>query len=71
MPVYEYRCQVCGETFDLFVRSAGDRQKTPACPQCGSPKVKKNISLFGVGGATSSGATSSGATAPYCGSGPV
>jgi putative FmdB family regulatory protein len=51
MPVYEYRCEECNEGFELFVRSSS--QKTnPSCPKCGSHKVRKAISLFGVGGAS-------------------
>jgi putative FmdB family regulatory protein len=49
MPVYEYRCEACGEGFDLFVRSPS-RQTDPVCPKCGSCRVKKAVSLFGVGG---------------------
>jgi len=64
MPVYEYRCKDCGEDFDLFVRSA-TQQKTPTCPRCGSTKVKKVVSLFGLsGGGTGGGADS-------CGPGPI
>ena len=49
MPIYEYCCDECGERFELFVRST--TQETAAtCPKCGSPKVRKAISLFGVGG---------------------
>ena len=51
MPVYEYRCDKCGKNFDLFVRSVAQRRE-PKCPHCGSTKVKKAISLFGVGGAS-------------------
>ena len=53
MPIYEYRCETCGEKFEVFVRSSS-RQANPICPKCGSQKVKKAISLFGVGGAARS-----------------
>lgn len=49
MPIYEYRCEECGEGFELFVRSPS-RQVEPTCPKCGSQRVKKSVSLFGVGG---------------------
>jgi len=65
MPVYEYRCKDCGEDFDLFVRSA-EQQKTPTCPYCGSEKVKKAVSLFGLSG-SGSGSTAGEA----CGPGPI
>ena len=53
MPIYEYRCEECDEDFELFVRSLS-QQANLTCPKCGSHRVKKVISLFGVGGATSS-----------------
>jgi len=66
MPIYEYCCDECGERFELFVRSA--TQKTaPACPRCGSEKVHKAISLFGVGSA----AGSSKGSAASCSPGPT
>jgi putative FmdB family regulatory protein len=49
MPVYEYRCEQCGEGFEVFVRSPS-QQADSTCPNCGSERVKKAISLFGVGG---------------------
>jgi putative FmdB family regulatory protein len=59
MPIYEYRCEECGEGFEMFVRSAS-RQAEPKCPRCGSRRVKKSVSLFGVG------RTSSDASAATC-----
>jgi putative FmdB family regulatory protein len=61
MPVYEYRCEECSEGFELFVRSPS-RQADPVCPKCGSRRVKKAVSLFGVGreaGSRTSGASCS------------
>ena len=51
MPIYEYRCEACGEGFEVFVRSVS-RKAHPTCPKCGSRKVNKAISLFGVAGTT-------------------
>ncbi|MGD1995502.1 MAG: zinc ribbon domain-containing protein [Anaerolineae bacterium] len=53
MPVYEYRCSKCGEQFDKLVRSLSTQQNVE-CPHCGSEDLKKVISLFGVGGTTTS-----------------
>jgi putative FmdB family regulatory protein len=53
MPIYEYRCEECGKDFEVFVRSPS-QQASPICPKCGSHRVRKAMSLFGVGGATSS-----------------
>lgn len=65
MPIYEYHCDECEKNFDVFVRSAA-QQSQPKCPECGSTKVKKAISLFGVG--SGGGAQSLGAS---CGPGPI
>jgi putative FmdB family regulatory protein len=51
MPIYEYRCEECGEPFEVFVRSSL-QQTDLACPKCGGRKVKKAVSLFGVGRVT-------------------
>jgi putative FmdB family regulatory protein len=56
MPIYEYRCETCGEAFEVLVRSPS-RQTNPTCPKCGSQKVKKAFSMFGVGGAVRSNAS--------------
>ena len=44
MPLYEYRCTACDETFEALVR-AGD---TPHCPACQSPQLERLVSLFAV-----------------------
>ena len=49
MPIYEYRCEECDEDFEVFVRSRS-QQASPTCPRCESHRVKKALSLFGVGG---------------------
>jgi putative FmdB family regulatory protein len=48
MPIYEYRCQDCGEPFERFVRSMTAQVKAN-CPKCGSDKTKKGWSTFGTG----------------------
>jgi putative FmdB family regulatory protein len=55
MPIYEYRCEECDERFEVFVRSSA-QQAAPTCPKCGSGKVQRAISVFGVGGTGSGGA---------------
>jgi putative FmdB family regulatory protein len=67
MPIYEYCCDGCGERFELFVRSAGP-QSAATCPKCGGQRVRKAISLFGVGG---KGESSRASAAPSCGPGPT
>ncbi len=44
MPIYEFRCEVCGEVFEEIMKPD---EKFPPCRRCGSPKVMKLPSLFG------------------------
>ena len=64
MPIYEYRCEECNEPFEVFVRSSSKQADPdvayPPCPKCGSQRVKKAVSLFGVGGTGSSTSASCG-----------
>jgi putative FmdB family regulatory protein len=32
MPIYEYQCKKCGDSFEFLLRG----QETPACPKCGA-----------------------------------
>jgi len=43
MPIYEYRCEGCGEDFEELVRSADD---AVPCPACGSEQVGRKLSVF-------------------------
>ncbi len=45
MPIYEYRCSECGESFELLVRGSA---AADACPACGAPDVEKLFSLPSV-----------------------
>ncbi len=49
MPIYEYRCSVCGEKFEKFVRLSQPANELE-CPACGSQKVSKAFSVFGTSG---------------------
>ena len=46
MPVYEYKCEKCGEKFELLVRSS---DQTICCKKCGSSEVTKLVSTFSTG----------------------
>ncbi len=46
MPIFEYGCDECGETFEKLVRSFGTRKEKVVCPTCGSAKVNKKLSTF-------------------------
>ncbi len=45
MPMYEYRCEPCGEVSSIYFRTATD---TPSicCRSCGSEAVERILSLF-------------------------
>ncbi|MFO8033929.1 MAG: FmdB family zinc ribbon protein [Candidatus Bipolaricaulota bacterium] len=46
MPIYRYRCEQCGEEFRELV-AVGDGASV-RCSACGSPKVMRRLSTFGV-----------------------
>ena len=48
MPIYEYTCQSCQKKFDHLHRSMNDSQKVK-CPECGSSKTARALSVFAVG----------------------
>ncbi len=46
MPTYDYECDACSHTFELFQGINDPVQKK--CPECGKNKLRR---LFGTGGA--------------------
>lgn len=63
MPLYEYRCESCGTTFEKFVRSFSSNGDIE-CPECASKEVNKAFSSFATGGTTSTTSTSAANCAP-------
>jgi putative FmdB family regulatory protein len=51
MPLYEYKCEKCGATFEAITRIT-EKDETE-CPECGAP-AERQVSSFAVGGAGSS-----------------
>ena len=47
MPIYSYRCEDCGEVFDLLV-GVGVDEEIPACQKCGGVNLEKLLSGFAV-----------------------
>ncbi|MBC8276846.1 MAG: zinc ribbon domain-containing protein [FCB group bacterium] len=47
MPFYEYNCLKCQTDFEELIRCDEDIQNLN-CPECGSPKIEKKLSLFGM-----------------------
>jgi putative FmdB family regulatory protein len=43
MPIYEYRCDLCGEEFEELVLGTSPKVN---CPKCKKAKVTKLISTF-------------------------
>jgi putative FmdB family regulatory protein len=61
MPIYEFHCDACDRDSEILVRSS--EWKGTKCPNCGSTKLKKNLSVF----ASSTSTGSSSAPMPACG----
>ncbi|MCK4352271.1 zinc ribbon domain-containing protein [candidate division WOR-3 bacterium] len=65
MPVYSYKCKECNEEFDLLI-GVGKGNKELKCPKCGSQKLERLLSSFGVRmGGLSTGSSS----CPTCSTG--
>jgi putative FmdB family regulatory protein len=45
MPIYAYQCQACGHDFDLMQKMSDPAPS--ACPVCGKPEVRKQLSAAG------------------------
>jgi len=45
MPIYEYRCQDCGNRFEILQRM-GQGAEGLSCPECGEERVEKQYSTF-------------------------
>ncbi len=54
MPLYEYHCRKCGQTFELL-RRMQDEDEGLKCPHCRSAKVERQFSSFAAGRCGSSG----------------
>ena len=44
MPTYDYKCNACGHTFELFQQMSDSVKRR--CPECGKPKLER---LIGIG----------------------
>ena len=45
MPIYEFKCQKCGDTFE-FLRFHSDDDDNTTCPSCGSKQTERLLSSF-------------------------
>lgn len=64
MPIYEYRCPECDETFSKLQRMGADAREV-VCPKCGHAGAERQLSGF-ASASSSSGPCASG---PGCGAG--
>jgi len=44
MPIYEFKCESCGEEFEVLLKSR-DEISGVKCPSCGSNKVSRLMSV--------------------------
>lgn len=44
MPLYEFECRGCRQSFEKLVRG----HEQPSCPSCGSQDIERLLSSFGV-----------------------
>ncbi len=59
MPIFEFRCDECGKSFEKIVLKANSTENDICCPNCGSKKCTKLISAIGAVGSSSSRDTQS------------
>lgn len=67
MPLYEYACKSCGESFEALVRGS----ETPHCPKCESANLTQLLSVTaapsgGMGGEVEPGPCGRSACARGC-----
>ncbi len=70
MPIYEFDCKECNQSFEELVFSAS-RIDEVTCPKCGGNQVKKKMSTFASKVAGGSSSFSLGSSAASCGTGSV
>ena len=49
MPIYEYRCEKCGITFERL-RKLREADQPVACPRCESDETRRVVSSFAHAG---------------------
>jgi putative FmdB family regulatory protein len=67
VPIYEYKCQKCESQFEKLVKSMNDGDEKIACPECGSIKTARTLSVFAVGAEAGSSKTTSAPAPGMCG----
>jgi putative FmdB family regulatory protein len=65
MPLFEFVCSKCNQTFEELVRSANAIEDV-LCPSCGSSEINKKISMFASKSTGSSSFSLSSASSASC-----
>ena len=65
MPIYEFTCPKCKAEFEDLVRGPKDKV---ACPECGSKRVTRKMSVFGFKSGAKYAASSGGSGCAGCSS---
>jgi putative FmdB family regulatory protein len=63
MPIYEYLCQKCDNQVELLVHAGS----MPECPECGSAKLTKLLSIVAAPTRDASSGGSPGPSSGSCG----
>lgn len=54
MPAYDYKCEECGKVFEVF-RRFSELDEEVKCPDCGSEKTERVLSIPHIEGETVAG----------------
>ncbi len=71
MPIYEYRCEACGERFDKLFTSLRQVPPEITCPTCHSPNVHRLLSMPAIRKAGEGGSEAEVTAEPASGRPPV
>ena len=66
MPIYEYKCNKCGENFEKLVFSSDDEREF-ICDSCGEKKLSRTVSSFSKGPSSSGAGLGSISESNSCG----
>ena len=69
MPMYEYRCDSCGDAFERYSAGKGGEQDGQVCAKCGKGRVKKVFSTFASNCCSSGGGAGLPSGSAGCGGG--
>ena len=70
MPIYEYRCESCGDKFEKLVRRAEDAMEA-GCPGCGEKHLHQEYSTFSARAGAGASSSSRGAGEAFGGGCPA